>query len=53
MGNYVTAGSGVCDFMTVLAIRWFWVRDLDRLDATNKASGNLEDGEGAAGVRAA
>ena len=53
MGNYVTAGFGVCAFMTVLAIRWFWLRDLDRLDATSKAGGTLDDGEGTAGLKAA
>lgn len=30
MGNYVTAGFGFCAFLTVLAIRWFYLRDLKR-----------------------
>jgi MFS transporter, ACS family, pantothenate transporter len=30
MGNYVTAGFGFGAVLTVLAIRWFYLRDVER-----------------------
>ena len=30
MGNYVTAGFGFGAVLTVLAIRWFYLRDMER-----------------------
>jgi ACS family pantothenate transporter-like MFS transporter len=30
MGNYVTAGFGVGAALSVLAIRWFYLRDVER-----------------------
>ncbi|KAH7389210.1 major facilitator superfamily transporter [Cadophora sp. MPI-SDFR-AT-0126] len=45
MGNYVTAGFGFCAFLTVLTIRWFYLRDLERIGG-KRGSDNVEGGEG-------
>ncbi|PVH72854.1 major facilitator superfamily transporter [Cadophora sp. DSE1049] len=42
MGNYVTAGFGFCAFLTVLAIRWFYLRDLERLEAGNEEEADVK-----------
>ena len=46
MGNYVTAGFGVCAVLTVLAIRWFYLRDLERQRSTGVVGRELESLEG-------
>jgi len=38
MGNYVTAGFGLGAVLTVLAIRWFYLRDLERQRKNTGAS---------------
>ncbi|KAH6711887.1 major facilitator superfamily transporter [Leptodontidium sp. MPI-SDFR-AT-0119] len=50
MGNYVTAGFGLCAFLTVLAIRWFHLRDLKRAQKAGDigdARGSLEESDSA------
>ncbi|KAL5315226.1 hypothetical protein ACEPPN_017877 [Leptodophora sp. 'Broadleaf-Isolate-01'] len=50
MGNYVTAGFGLCAFLTVLAIRWFHLRDLKRSQKAGDvgdARGSLEESDSA------
>lgn len=43
MGNYVTAGFGFCAVLSVLAIRWFYQRDVER---QRKLDGGAESLEG-------
>lgn len=38
MGNYVNGGFGLCAFLSVLAIRWFYLRDLKREQKTGSVS---------------
>lgn len=45
MGNYVTAGFGFCAVLTVLAIRWFYLRDVERqkIESVGGDRRSLED----------
>jgi ACS family pantothenate transporter-like MFS transporter len=50
MGNYVTAGFGFGAVLTVLAIRWFYLRDLERQrknGGVGGARGSLEGSDSA------
>jgi ACS family pantothenate transporter-like MFS transporter len=45
MGNYVTAGFGFGAVLTVLAIRWFYLRDVERqrkIGGVGRERGSLE-----------
>jgi hypothetical protein len=46
MGNYVTAGFGFGAVLTVLAIRWFYLRDLERQRKNGGVGGVRESLEG-------
>jgi ACS family pantothenate transporter-like MFS transporter len=42
MGNYVTAGFGFGAFLSVLSIRWFYQRDMERQRKVGGVSGERE-----------
>jgi len=47
MGNYVTAGFGLGAALSVLAIRWFYLRDVERQRKIGGVSGERGSLEGA------
>jgi MFS transporter, ACS family, pantothenate transporter len=50
MGNYVTAGFGLGAVLTVLAIRWFYLRDVERqrkIGGVGRETGSLEGSDSA------